>query len=173
MPRPTDGLSKRRFLLIAGQLQAQADEGIDLVHLRIRVEQGDVLELVGKGHVVAALNEHGTELPSLYLRSMPAVENRTELVQALETNAIRIQGFGVTRLGVFGSFARDAATPISDVDLLVEFKADQRTLKDLMGLSRYLEALLGRKVELVTPGALNAFTGKYILQEVQYVALAA
>jgi predicted nucleotidyltransferase len=46
-------------------------------------------------------------------------------------------------------------------------------LSNLVGLSRSLEQLLGRKVELVTPQALNPFTGKYILQEVQYVALAA
>ena len=104
---------------------------------------------------------------------MPTVENRAELLQALQSNASGIQAFGVARLGVFGSFVRDTATAQSDVDLLVEFTADRHTLKNLVGLSRHLEALLGRKVELVTPGSLNAFTGKYILKEVQYVALAA
>jgi len=94
-------------------------------------------------------------------------------MQALQANATGIKAFGIARLGVFGSFARDAATPQSDVDLFVESLPRRSTLKDLMGLSRHLEALLGRKVELVTRKALNQFTGKYILQQVQYVALAA
>lgn len=104
---------------------------------------------------------------------MQSVSSLPELIHTLQANATGIRSFGVERLGVFGSFARDAATPQSDVDLFVEFAPERRTLKDLMGLSRYLEERLGRKVDLVTPGALNAFTGKYILQEVQYVALAA
>lgn len=104
---------------------------------------------------------------------MPDLQNRAELVKALRANAVGIQAFCVERLGVFGSFARETATPQSDVDLFVEFAPERRTLKDLMGLSRYLEERLDRKVELVTPAALNAFTGKHILQEVQYVPLAA
>jgi predicted nucleotidyltransferase len=86
---------------------------------------------------------------------------------------MQIQAFGVTRLGVFGSFARDRATAQSDVDLFVVFAQEQKSLKNLVGLSRYLESLLERKVDLVTPEALNPFIGKYILQEVQYVPLAA
>ena len=104
---------------------------------------------------------------------MPKVRNKTELIQALQRNAQDIRSYGVDRLGVFGSFARDTATPESDVDLLVEFSAGSKTLKNLLGLARLLEDLLGRKVELVTPAALNAFTGRYILEEVQDVALAA
>jgi len=104
---------------------------------------------------------------------MPVVENREQLLQILQANAAAIQAFGVLKLGVFGSFARDTATAHSDVDLFVEFTSESKTLKSLLGLSRYLEELLGRKVELVTPGSLNPFTGKYILEEVQYVPLAA
>jgi len=101
------------------------------------------------------------------------VKNKQELVNELQANAAQIMGFGVSRLGLFGSFARDAVTLHSDVDLYVEFLPEQKTLKNLMGLSRYLQPLLGREVELVTPASLNQFTGKYILQEVQYVSLAA
>jgi hypothetical protein len=110
---------------------------------------------------------------SRYLRCMPVVGNRAELLEALQANAASIRAYGVLKLGVFGSFARDSATTESDVDLFVEFHADRRTLKDLLGLSRFLEKLLERKVELLTPGSLNPFTGKYILEEVQYVPLAA
>lgn len=104
---------------------------------------------------------------------MPTVGNRAQLFQVLQEGAASIRAFGVLKLGVFGSFARDTPTPQSDVDLFVEFIPGEKTLKNLLGLSRSLEALLGRKVELVTHGALNPYTGKYILEEVQYVPLAA
>lgn len=104
---------------------------------------------------------------------MAAVNTKSELLQALRGNATHIKAFGVVRLGLFGSFARDAAGPASDVDLLVDFAADRKTLKNLAGLARHLEALLGRRVELVTPASLNRFIGRHIVQEVEYVALAA
>ena len=104
---------------------------------------------------------------------MPVVNDRTQLLHTLEAHGPLIRSFGVERLGLFGSFARDTATAKSDVDLYVEFDPGRKTLRNLVGLSRTLEQLVGRKVELVTPEALNPFIGKYILQEVQYVALAA
>ena len=101
------------------------------------------------------------------------VNTKSQLLDALRADAAGILAFGVARLGLFGSFARDAAGPRSDVDLLVEFTAGQKSLKNLVGLSRHLEALLGRKVELVTPASLNTFIGRHIVQEVENVALAA
>lgn len=104
---------------------------------------------------------------------MVPVTTKSELIHALRSDSAGIRAYGVVRLGLFGSFARDTAGPDSDVDLMVEFAPDRKTLKSLVGLSRHLEALLGRKVELLTPAALNPFIGKHIAQEVEYVALAA
>lgn len=104
---------------------------------------------------------------------MSRITSKNELLQALRANGASIRAFGVTRLGLFGSFARDTAGPSSDVDLLVEFAPGQKTLHNLVGLSRHLEELLGRKVELLTPASLNPFIGKHIAQEVEDVALAA
>ena len=101
------------------------------------------------------------------------VNTKSELLHALSANAANIRAYGVSRLGLFGSFARDAAGPDSDVDLFVEFEPGRKSLKNLVGLSLHLEALLGRKVELVTPASLNPFIGRHIVQEVEYVALAA
>ncbi len=104
---------------------------------------------------------------------MSTVRNKSELLGLLRQRGSDIRAFGVERLGLFGSFARDEARVDSDVDLFVEFDPAQKTLKNLVGLSHFLQELLGRKVEIVTPGSLNRFTGKYITQEVEYVALAA
>ena len=61
---------------------------------------------------------------------------------------------GVASLAVFGSVARGAAGPASDIDILVEFR-DPATLAGFMELKSLLEEALGRRVDLVTCKALR------------------
>ena len=50
--------------------------------------------------------------------------NKQQAIQSLSNNkAVLTQRFGVTRLALFGSTARNAATDDSDVDILVSFMA--------------------------------------------------
>ena len=63
--------------------------------------------------------------------------------------------YRVRRLEVFGSAARDDFDPArSDVDLLVEFE-EAPGLREYFGLKEELEAVLGRSVDLVMPGAIR------------------
>lgn len=62
--------------------------------------------------------------------------------------------FGVRKLGIFGSAARDDMRSGSDVDILVEFQ-DAATFDQDMDLKAYLDALLGTAVDLVTEDALK------------------
>lgn len=62
--------------------------------------------------------------------------------------------FGVRDLSVFGSVARDEATAVSDLDLLVDFEGPA-TFDGFMGLKLFLEDSLGVKVDLVTRAALK------------------
>jgi uncharacterized protein len=77
---------------------------------------------------------------------------RTEL-QAL------CRRFHVRRLDVFGSAARGDFDPKrSDIDFLVEFdrnNPDALSLRTYFGLKGSLEALFGRSVDLVEPGAMR------------------
>jgi predicted nucleotidyltransferase len=61
---------------------------------------------------------------------------------------------GASNVRVFGSVARGTAQLGSDVDLLVDFEPG-RTLVDHVGLWRELEALLGRRVDLLSTGGLT------------------
>jgi uncharacterized protein len=67
--------------------------------------------------------------------------------------------FHVERLELFGSAARDDFDPEkSDFDFLVEFDRTNRdafSLRTYFGLKDSLEALLGRPVDLVEPGAIR------------------
>jgi hypothetical protein len=98
---------------------------------------------------------------------------KKEILHLLVQHSTEIRDFGVLRLGLFGSFVRDSSNVDSDVDLLVEFHPDRKTLKNLVGLSEFLHRLLQRKVEVITPQSLNPFIGKHIINEVEYVTLAA
>jgi predicted nucleotidyltransferase len=77
--------------------------------------------------------------------------------------------FGVASLAVFGSAARGALTDESDVDLLVQFEGGA-TFDRFMGLKLYLEDLLDRQVDLVTPNALPPSLRSTVEQEGQRVA---
>jgi hypothetical protein len=72
--------------------------------------------------------------------------------------------FFVASLSVFGSAARDRLRKQSDIDLLVEFERPVG-LFAFVRLKLYLENLLGRRVDLVTPAALRPELRQQILQE--------
>ena len=76
--------------------------------------------------------------------------------------------FGVARLGGFGSRVRGQARTDSDLDVLVEFS--HPTIRNYMGLKRFLERLIGVPVDLVSAAALKPVLKEHILRVVRYVA---
>ena len=87
------------------------------------------------------------------------------LTQA-ERDAIRriAREHGVTQVRVFGSFARGDATPESDLDLLIDV-GGATTPWFPGGLVADLEALLGRRVDVAEPDALNDDLRARVLEE--------
>jgi predicted nucleotidyltransferase len=77
--------------------------------------------------------------------------------------------FGVRKLGIFGSAARDDMRSGSDVDILVEFQ-DAATFGQYMDLKAYLDALLGTAVDLVTEDALKPRMRPLIEKDIVRVA---
>jgi predicted nucleotidyltransferase len=92
---------------------------------------------------------------------------RDEVLRRLREHRAEVERFGVSRLGVFGSVARDEAREDSDIDVLVEF-SQPVGLFEFLRLDFYLEELLGRRVDLVTPDALRAKLRERILREAIY-----
>ena len=81
--------------------------------------------------------------------------------------------YGVKNIGLFGSFVRGDQTPLSDIDILVEFMPEKHTFDNFMEVAFLLEEILERKVELITPEALSPHIGPHILREVERVPIAA
>lgn len=78
----------------------------------------------------------------------------------------------IRRLALFGSVLRDDFRPSSDVDVLVEFEPGHVPGFAFFDLQEELAALLGRKVDLHTPGSLSRYFRERVVREAQdqYVA---
>ncbi len=61
--------------------------------------------------------------------------------------------FHIRRIALFGSWARGEPSEQSDIDILVEF--DRPIGWEIVDVHRYLEELLGMRVDLTTPLALK------------------
>ncbi len=101
------------------------------------------------------------------------IATKDDIFRLVRENRFRLQVLGVRRLALFGSFVRGEQSAGSDVDLLVEFEPGRKTFDNFMALSFFLEDLLRRRVELVTPESLSPFLGPHILAEAEYAPLAA
>ena len=75
--------------------------------------------------------------------------------------------FGVRRLALFGSTARDEAGPDSDVDVLAAF--DRAGMREYGGALAYLQALLGPRVDLIVESELRAEFRPYVEADAIYV----
>jgi len=99
-----------------------------------------------------------------------AVQNKASLFSRLQANGEKLKSFGVSNMSVFGSFTTGKLHTDSDVDLLVEFDPLKKNYDNFMDLSFFLEDLLGRKVEVVTPQSLSKFIGPHILSQAENVS---
>jgi len=103
-------------------------------------------------------------------RQVTRGRRKSTALKKLEAEAPAIRSrFGVTRIGIFGSFARGEETRTSDVDLLVDFAPGCATLKNFIGLCDYLEKLFRRKVDLLTEGSLSDLIRPYIDKDVIWI----
>jgi len=80
---------------------------------------------------------------------------------------------GVRRLAVFGSALRDDFRPESDVDVLVEFEEGCRVGLRFFAMEDELSALLGRTVDLNTPGFLHKQFRDAVVEEAKDLHVAA
>jgi len=83
------------------------------------------------------------------------------------------RGHHIRRLSLFGSRLKGSHRPDSDVDLLVEFEPEH--IPSMFGMARMeseLTDLLGKRVDLRTPGDLSRYFRQEVLDtaEVQYAS---
>jgi hypothetical protein len=72
----------------------------------------------------------------------------------------------VEMLGVFGSVAREDATPDSDVDLLIRFRR-ARSLLHIVRIECELGVIIGRRIDLLTEAAISPYLRDRVLRELR------
>ena len=71
----------------------------------------------------------------------------------------------IRRLALFGSVLRDDFSPDSDLDILVEFEEGHTPGLAFFGMQEELSELLGRNVDLNTPGFLSRYFRDEVMKE--------
>jgi uncharacterized protein len=91
-----------------------------------------------------------------------------KIISELERHREELAGFGVIRIGIFGSFVTKKQGPKSDIDFIVKFR--KTGFDEYMDLKFMLEKTFKRKVDLVTEGSLKPELG-YVKKEAKYAKL--
>ena len=77
--------------------------------------------------------------------------------------------YGIAKIGLFGSFAREEAGTTSDIDLLVSFEEGREQFRPFMQCIYYLEQVFGKRVELITEHSLDNRIRTDVLREVIWI----
>ena len=89
--------------------------------------------------------------------------DKEQILKTIKAHRAEISNFGVTRLALFGSYARGEQKASSDLDFLVELTP--KTFDAYMGLKQYLEDLFSCQVDLVFPNTIKSRLRPKILGE--------
>ena len=97
---------------------------------------------------------------------------KQEIFKTIQDNKETIKSFGVTEIGLFGSYVRGDQTEESDIDFLVDYKKGNMDFFKFVDFCDIIENLFkNMKVDVITKNGLSEFIGPYILKEVEYVKI--
>ncbi len=92
------------------------------------------------------------------------------IIEKIEENVKDIKKYGVEKIGLFGSYAKNNQNSKSDIDILVRFRKKEKTFDNYMELKFFLESLFKHEVDLVLLEAIKPDLKQYILESVIYAA---
>ena len=72
--------------------------------------------------------------------------------------------YGIKKILIFGSYARNEATPNSDLDLIVEFP-EGTSLIDHIGIEFELSEALNMKIDLLSQNGISPYIKDQIMKE--------
>ena len=77
--------------------------------------------------------------------------------------------FGVTRIGIFGSFTREEQTSSSDIDMVIEIEKNRKNIHSFLEVKRFLEKELARKIDMGFEHSLKPVIRDKIKGQIIYV----
>ena len=90
--------------------------------------------------------------------------NKEQIIKKIEQNKDKIKSFGVKKLVLIGSYARNEANEKSDIDFLVEFEQGRGLFDDYTHLLQLLRDLFGKEIDLGEKHLLREELKPYILR---------
>jgi len=101
---------------------------------------------------------------------MAFMTERDEVLFILRREApVLKEQFGVTKIGLFGSVARNEAGEQSDIDLLIELDPDVVRYSKYCDLEDYLQSLFRRRVDIITTDGVSPHFKPYMYEDVVWV----
>ena len=100
------------------------------------------------------------------------MKSKEHIKNIIRQKGIQIRGYGVSKIGVFGSYSRGEQKEESDIDILIDFKPGSETFDNYMNLCDLLEEMFeDSEIDIVTSNGLSPIIGPKILKEVEYVEI--
>jgi len=99
------------------------------------------------------------------------MQTKIDVLERLKSNKnFLCNKYNISKLGLFGSFARDEATADSDIDILFEVEENKKlSLFDYLHLTKDLEQTFHAKVDLVRESTVKTALKPYIYKDIVYV----
>ena len=98
------------------------------------------------------------------------ISSMEEIVAYLRNNkSFLYEKFGVTRMGIFGSFTREEQTSSSDIDMIVEMEGSRKNIHSFLQMKRFLEKELSRKIDMGFEHSLKPIVKEKIKGQAIYV----
>ena len=80
-----------------------------------------------------------------------------------------LRSFGVRKIAVFGSVARNAARADSDIDIVVDIPRGQITIENFFGLQDFLNDHFQRKVDVITETSIKPFARELVMRDAVFL----
>jgi predicted nucleotidyltransferase len=84
-----------------------------------------------------------------------------------EKKSYLVEQYGVTSIGLFGSYARDEAGDDSDIDIAVELQSKNKFM-NFFNLKYYLEEHFKKSIDIGIESALKPIAKEYIDKDIIY-----
>ena len=98
------------------------------------------------------------------------MENDSQILSFLRENKdVFRREYHISKLGLFGSYARGDANEESDIDLLIEFDGEVDIFETKIMIRELIKAKLNKDVDICREKYLKSYAKEKILSEVIYV----
>ena len=97
------------------------------------------------------------------------IPTREYVLEELFKVRATLRSFGVRRIAVFGSVARNTAHADSDIDFVVDIPRGKITLKNFFGLQDFLNDHFQRKVDVITESSIKPFARELVMRDAVFL----